>query len=207
MRHRVSGPVHPAGSDAGQPAGSQKPQTRDEVWVESGGEGLVSPRRTLWKMPPPPTCSRGRVTALARGPASRPRGRGLPPSSPHVRPCFVPLADEGLWDVFVKDIPRSATSCTVSLDRLRPGVTYEFRVLAVNQVGYGEPSSPSTAVSGRGPPGKLLIAGAGGRGVACRHHGTGGDGAVLAAASPGGLCAPWEQRLTMSQPRAVGVAA
>nr|KAF6448698.1 sidekick cell adhesion molecule 1 [Rousettus aegyptiacus] len=56
-------------------------------------------------------------------------------------------SDEGLWDVFVKDIPRSATSCTVSLDRLRPGVTYEFRVLAVNQVGYGEPSSPSTAVS------------------------------------------------------------
>lgn len=175
--------------------------------MESGGEGLVSPRRTLWKMPPPPTRSRGRVTALARGPASRPRGRGLPPSSAHVRPCFVPLADEGLWDVFVKDIPRSATSCTVSLDRLRPGVTYEFRVLAVNQVGYGEPSSPSTAVSGRGPPGKLLIAGAGGRGVACHHRGTGGDSAVLAAASPGGLCAPREQRLTMSQPRAVGVAA
>ncbi|XP_032952672.1 protein sidekick-1 isoform X2 [Rhinolophus ferrumequinum] len=56
-------------------------------------------------------------------------------------------SDEGLWDMFVKDIPRSATSYTVSLDRLRPGVTYEFRVVAVNQVGYGEPSSPSTAVS------------------------------------------------------------
>ncbi|XP_064449442.1 protein sidekick-1 isoform X4 [Mirounga angustirostris] len=56
-------------------------------------------------------------------------------------------SDEGLWDMFVKDIPRSATSYTVSLDKLRQGVTYEFRVVAVNQVGYGEPSSPSTAVS------------------------------------------------------------
>uniref|UniRef100_A0A8C4MTW3 Sidekick cell adhesion molecule 1 n=1 Tax=Equus asinus TaxID=9793 RepID=A0A8C4MTW3_EQUAS len=56
-------------------------------------------------------------------------------------------SDEGLWDMFVKDIPRSATSYTVSLDRLRQGVTYEFRVVAVNQVGYGEPSRPSTAVS------------------------------------------------------------
>lgn len=141
--------------------------------MESGGEGLVSPRRTLWKMPPPPTRSRGRVTALARGPASRPRGRGLPPSSPHVRPCFVPLADEGLWDVFVKDIPRSATSCTVSLDRLRLGVTYEFRVLAVNQVGYGEPSSPSTAVSGRGPPGEAPHRGGGGGGMPALWDGRG----------------------------------
>ncbi|XP_053750090.1 protein sidekick-1 isoform X3 [Panthera pardus] len=56
-------------------------------------------------------------------------------------------SDEGLWDMFAKDIPRSATSYTVSLDKLRQGVTYEFRVVAVNQAGYGEPSSPSTAVS------------------------------------------------------------
>ncbi|XP_044903286.1 protein sidekick-1 isoform X2 [Felis catus] len=56
-------------------------------------------------------------------------------------------SDEGLWDMFAKDIPRSATSYTVSLDTLRQGVTYEFRVVAVNQAGYGEPSSPSTAVS------------------------------------------------------------
>ncbi|XP_012587401.1 PREDICTED: protein sidekick-1 isoform X2 [Condylura cristata] len=56
-------------------------------------------------------------------------------------------SDEGLWDMFVKDIPRSATSYTLSLDKLRPGVTYEFRVVAVNEVGFGEPSSPSTAVS------------------------------------------------------------
>ncbi|XP_045680287.1 protein sidekick-1 isoform X1 [Phyllostomus hastatus] len=56
-------------------------------------------------------------------------------------------SDEGLWDVFVKDVPRSATSHSISLDSLRPGVTYEFRVVAVNQLGYGEPSRPSAAVS------------------------------------------------------------
>lgn len=56
--------------------------------------------------------------------------------------------DEGLWDLFVKDIPRSATSYTVGLDKLRQGVTYEFRVVAVNEFGYGEPSVPSVAVSG-----------------------------------------------------------
>lgn len=53
--------------------------------------------------------------------------------------------------MFAKDIPRGATAYTVSLDQLRQGVTYEFRVVAVNQAGYGEPSSPSTAVSGRSP--------------------------------------------------------
>lgn len=53
--------------------------------------------------------------------------------------------------MFAKDIPRGATSYTVSLDQLRQGVTYEFRVVAVNQAGYGEPSSPSAAVSGRSP--------------------------------------------------------
>ncbi|XP_073931562.1 protein sidekick-1 isoform X1 [Castor canadensis] len=56
-------------------------------------------------------------------------------------------SDEGLWDMFVKDIPRRATTYTVTLDKLRQGVTYEFRVVAVNKAGYGEPSSPSMAVS------------------------------------------------------------
>lgn len=60
----------------------------------------------------------------------------------------ISLLDEGLWDMFVKDIPRSATSYTVGLDKLRQGVTYEFRVVAVNEFGYGEPSAPSVAVSG-----------------------------------------------------------
>lgn len=111
----------------------------------------------------------------------------------------MPPADEGLWDVFVKDIPRSATSCTVSLDRLRPGVTYEFRVLAVNQVGYGEPSSPSTAVSGRGPPGKRLVAGEG-----QWHAATvGREGQRRAACSLASkACAPTgNDRRMMAQPR------
>ncbi|XP_053552733.1 protein sidekick-1 [Bombina bombina] len=56
-------------------------------------------------------------------------------------------SDEGLWDIFVRDIPRGATSCTISLDQLRPGVNYEFRVVAINAVGYGEPSLASAAVS------------------------------------------------------------
>lgn len=98
----------------------------------------------------------------------------------------------------MKDIPRSATSHTVSLDSLRPGVTYEFRVLAVNEVGYGEPSSPSTAVSGRGPPEKLLAEGkgppgkllAGGRGPAWRHRGKDWDSAEPPAAPPAGPVLP-----------------
>ncbi|XP_030067895.1 protein sidekick-1 [Microcaecilia unicolor] len=57
-------------------------------------------------------------------------------------------SDEGLWDMFVKDIPQGATSYTVSLDKLRSGVSYEFRVVAVNDFGYGEPSIASAAVSG-----------------------------------------------------------
>ncbi|XP_062868629.1 protein sidekick-1 isoform X2 [Trichomycterus rosablanca] len=56
-------------------------------------------------------------------------------------------SDEGLWDTFVRHLPPSSTSHTVSLERLRHGVSYQFRVLAVNEYGYGEPSAPSAAMS------------------------------------------------------------
>uniref|UniRef100_A0A8B9REK4 Sidekick cell adhesion molecule 1a n=1 Tax=Astyanax mexicanus TaxID=7994 RepID=A0A8B9REK4_ASTMX len=57
-------------------------------------------------------------------------------------------SDEGLWDTFVRHLPPSSTSHAISLDRLRQGVSYQFRVLAVNEFGYGEPSAPSAAMSG-----------------------------------------------------------
>nr|XP_015215986.1 PREDICTED: protein sidekick-1 isoform X1 [Lepisosteus oculatus]XP_015215987.1 PREDICTED: protein sidekick-1 isoform X1 [Lepisosteus oculatus] len=56
-------------------------------------------------------------------------------------------SDEGLWDTFVKYLSPSTTSHTLSVDRLRQGVSYEFRVIAVNEFGYGEPSAPSAALS------------------------------------------------------------
>ncbi|XP_059414542.1 protein sidekick-1-like isoform X5 [Carassius carassius] len=56
-------------------------------------------------------------------------------------------SDEGMWDTFVRHLPPTSTSHSVSLDRLRQGVSYQFRVLAVNEFGYGEPSAPSAAMS------------------------------------------------------------
>ncbi|XP_073801026.1 protein sidekick-1 isoform X4 [Danio rerio] len=56
-------------------------------------------------------------------------------------------SDEGLWDTFVRHLPPTSTSHSVSLDRLRQGISYQFRVLAVNEFGYGEPSAPSAAMS------------------------------------------------------------
>lgn len=72
----------------------------------------------------------------------------MPSHGVHAISLLAAFLDEGLWDMFVKDIPRSATSYTVGLDKLKQGVTYEFRVVAVNEFGYGEPSVPSVAVSG-----------------------------------------------------------
>uniref|UniRef100_A0A8C1W3T5 Sidekick cell adhesion molecule 1b n=1 Tax=Cyprinus carpio TaxID=7962 RepID=A0A8C1W3T5_CYPCA len=60
-------------------------------------------------------------------------------------------SDEGLWDTFVKHLPPGSFSYTISLDRLRSGVAYEFRVIAINRFGYGDPSPPSTAMSGNLP--------------------------------------------------------
>uniref|UniRef100_A0A8C2DXK3 Sidekick cell adhesion molecule 1a n=1 Tax=Cyprinus carpio TaxID=7962 RepID=A0A8C2DXK3_CYPCA len=56
-------------------------------------------------------------------------------------------SDEGMWDTFVRHLPPTSTSHSVSLDRLRQGISYQFRVLAVNEFGYGEPSAPSAAMS------------------------------------------------------------
>ncbi|KAJ0001330.1 hypothetical protein NQD34_006350 [Periophthalmus magnuspinnatus] len=56
-------------------------------------------------------------------------------------------SDEGLWDILIKDIPKEATSYTFNLDILREGVTYDFRVIAVNDYGYGSPSAPFPSIS------------------------------------------------------------
>ncbi|XP_077474176.1 protein sidekick-2-like isoform X2 [Stigmatopora argus] len=56
-------------------------------------------------------------------------------------------SDEGLWDIFIKDIPKEVTSYTLNLEMLRESVTYDFRVIAVNDYGYGLPSLPSPSIS------------------------------------------------------------
>lgn len=65
----------------------------------------------------------------------------------HNSPAFC-LPDEGLWDILIKDIPKEVTSYTFSMDILKQGVSYDFRVIAVNDYGYGTPSAPSPSVSG-----------------------------------------------------------
>ncbi|XP_044531087.1 protein sidekick-2-like [Gracilinanus agilis] len=64
-----------------------------------------------------------------------------PLPSGHVGP-----PNEGLWDILIKDIPKEVTSYTFSMDILKHGVSYDFRVIAVNDYGYGTPSSPSQSV-------------------------------------------------------------
>lgn len=56
--------------------------------------------------------------------------------------------DEGLWDILIKDIPKEVTSHTFNMDILKQGVTYDFRVIGVNDYGYGSPSLPSPSISG-----------------------------------------------------------
>ncbi|KAM6897209.1 protein sidekick-2 [Xenentodon cancila] len=56
-------------------------------------------------------------------------------------------SDEGLWDILIKDIPKDATSHTFNMDILKQGVSYDFRVIGVNDYGYGAPSLPSPSIS------------------------------------------------------------
>ncbi|XP_038633750.1 protein sidekick-2 isoform X2 [Scyliorhinus canicula] len=56
-------------------------------------------------------------------------------------------SDEGLWDILIKDVPKEVTSYTFGMDILKQGVSYDFRVIAVNDYGYGTPSTPSPSVS------------------------------------------------------------
>uniref|UniRef100_A0A8C6LUS6 Sidekick cell adhesion molecule 1 n=1 Tax=Nothobranchius furzeri TaxID=105023 RepID=A0A8C6LUS6_NOTFU len=55
-------------------------------------------------------------------------------------------SDEGVWDSFIRLLPPSSRSVSVPLERLRSGISYEFRVIAVNRHGYGQPSTPSVAL-------------------------------------------------------------
>lgn len=70
----------------------------------------------------------------------------LPPPPPLSLPLS---ADEGVWDSFIRLISPSSRSVTVPLERLRSGISYEFRVIAVNRYGYGQPSTPSAALAGK----------------------------------------------------------
>ncbi|KAJ8246272.1 hypothetical protein GJAV_G00265740 [Gymnothorax javanicus] len=56
-------------------------------------------------------------------------------------------SDEGLWDILIKDIPKEVTSYTFNMDILKQGVSYDFRVIGVNDYGYGSPSAPSPSIS------------------------------------------------------------
>ncbi|XP_070769534.1 protein sidekick-1 isoform X1 [Enoplosus armatus] len=56
-------------------------------------------------------------------------------------------SDEGVWDSFIRLLPPSSRSVSVPLERLRSGISYEFRVIAVNRYGYGQPSTPSAALA------------------------------------------------------------
>ncbi|XP_061575564.1 protein sidekick-1-like isoform X2 [Cololabis saira] len=56
-------------------------------------------------------------------------------------------SDEGVWDSFIRLLPPSSRSVSVPLERLRPGISYEFRVIAVNRFGFGQPSTPSAALT------------------------------------------------------------
>ncbi|XP_070712624.1 protein sidekick-1-like [Pempheris klunzingeri] len=56
-------------------------------------------------------------------------------------------SDEGVWDSFIRLLPPSSRSVSVPLERLRSGISYEFRVIGVNRYGYGQPSTPTAALA------------------------------------------------------------
>ncbi|KAM4584441.1 protein sidekick-1-like isoform 2-T2 [Odontesthes bonariensis] len=56
-------------------------------------------------------------------------------------------SDEGVWDSFIRLLPPTSRSVSVPLERLRSGISYEFRVIAVNRHGYGQPSTPSASLA------------------------------------------------------------
>uniref|UniRef100_A0A8D3BIJ3 Sidekick cell adhesion molecule 1a n=1 Tax=Scophthalmus maximus TaxID=52904 RepID=A0A8D3BIJ3_SCOMX len=56
-------------------------------------------------------------------------------------------SDEGVWDSFIRPLPPGSRSVSVPMERLRSGISYEFRVIAVNRYGYGQPSTPSAALA------------------------------------------------------------
>ncbi|CAJ1053978.1 protein sidekick-1-like isoform X2 [Xyrichtys novacula] len=56
-------------------------------------------------------------------------------------------SDEGVWDSFIRLLPPGSRSVSVPLERLKTGISYEFRVIAVNRYGYGQPSTPSAALA------------------------------------------------------------
>ncbi|XP_053271488.1 LOW QUALITY PROTEIN: protein sidekick-1-like [Pleuronectes platessa] len=56
-------------------------------------------------------------------------------------------SDEGVWDSFIRPLPPSSRSVSVQMERLRSGISYEFRVIAVNRYGYGQPSTASAALA------------------------------------------------------------
>lgn len=70
------------------------------------------------------------------------------PFSPENDYFFNSFPDEGLWDILIKDIPKDAISHTFNMDILKQGVSYDFRVIGVNDYGYGSPSLPSPSISG-----------------------------------------------------------
>ncbi|KAG5854117.1 hypothetical protein ANANG_G00034140 [Anguilla anguilla] len=96
---------------------------------------------------PSPGPPRALHLPLRRG-AHHPLGQRRPGRAPITRYVIEARpSDEGLWDILIKDIPKEVTSYTFNMDILKQGVSYDFRVIGVNDYGYGSPSPPSPSVS------------------------------------------------------------